>query len=395
MVLAAGIGKRMRPLTATTPKPLIEVAGKALVDHGLDRLAKAGMTTAVVDVLSRRPRRGPRAAAQRAGDRRLRRTRRAPGDRQDIQRALPLLGSDPFYVYNADSFWIEGVADNFLLLADFWDDATMDVLLLLSQTVTAVGYDGPGDFVMDALGRLERRFERRIAPFVYAGAAIIHPRAFDGVAAGRFSVNRQFDAAIAAGRLYGVHMDGIWLHGHARGDRRGRGRHQAQRRLSEGRGSDACRPQPAPASSPSPRRGRSCRRWSTRCSTAGSSPGFRPGGDPLALADVTVLVPTRRAARALREAFLAALGGRAAILPRIEPLGDIDEDALLLGESDGAPRPRSRPRGRRLRAPARDDPARRRLVGGLSQAACRTPSPVWRRPCRPRRRKPCISPGRC
>lgn len=213
MVLAAGIGKRMRPLTATTPKPLIEVGGKALIDHGLDRLADAGVTTAVVNVhyladlveFHVLKRRRPDIVVS---DERGKLLETGGG----IVKALPLLGPDPFFVYNSDSFWIDGYADNFDLLAQFWDGTKMDILLLMSPTVTAVGYDGPGDFTMDPLGRLERRVEGRIAPFVYAGAAIVHPRIFEGAPEGRFSLGRLFDRAIESGRLYGVHMDGIWLH---------------------------------------------------------------------------------------------------------------------------------------------------------------------------------------
>lgn len=213
MVLAAGIGKRMRPLTATTPKPLIEVAGKALVDHGLDRLADAGVTKAVVNVhyladlvevhVLKRDRPGIVIS-----DERGQRLETGGG----VAKALPLLGPEPFFIYNSDSFWIEGYANNFDLLAEFWDDAQMDMLLLLSPTVTAVGYDGRGDFTMDAVGRLARRPERRVAPFVYAGVAIAHPRIFADAPAGSFSLNRLFDRAMESGRLFGVHMDGIWLH---------------------------------------------------------------------------------------------------------------------------------------------------------------------------------------
>ncbi|MEJ1157243.1 nucleotidyltransferase family protein [Prosthecomicrobium sp. N25] len=213
MVLAAGIGKRMRPLTATTPKPLIEVAGKSLVDHGLDRLAAAGVTKAVVNVhyladlvevhVCKRSR--PEIVIS---DEREKLLETGGG----IAKALPLLGNEPFFVYNSDSFWIEGVASNFDILADFWDPARMDMLLLLSPTVTAVGYDGTGDFIMDPLGRLERRLERQVSPYVYAGVAIMSPTAFEACPAGKFSLNVLFDRAIESGRLYGVHMDGIWLH---------------------------------------------------------------------------------------------------------------------------------------------------------------------------------------
>lgn len=213
MVLAAGIGKRMRPLTATTPKPLIEVAGKALVDHGLDRLSEAGVTKAVVNVhyladlveVHVTKRSTPEIVVS---DERGRLLETGGG----TAKALPLIGPDPFFIYNSDSFWIEGYANNFDLLAEFWDTDRMDMLLLLSPTVTAVGYDGRGDFFMDEVGRLSRRPERRVAPFVYAGVAIAHPQIFANIAPERYSFNLLFDRAIESGRLYGVHMDGVWLH---------------------------------------------------------------------------------------------------------------------------------------------------------------------------------------
>jgi MurNAc alpha-1-phosphate uridylyltransferase len=213
MVMAAGLGKRMRPLTATTPKPLIEVAGKALIDHGLDRLAEVGVERAVVNVhyladlveVHTRRRSVPEIYIS---DERGRLLETGGG----IVKALPALGREPFYVYNSDSFWIEGIGRNLALLADSWDDARMDVLLMLASTVKAVGYDGDGDFQMDPVGRLTRRTERRVAPFVYAGSAIVHPRIFAGEPEEKFSLNRIFDRAIAAERLYGVRMDGVWLH---------------------------------------------------------------------------------------------------------------------------------------------------------------------------------------
>ncbi len=213
MVLAAGLGQRMRPLTAARPKPLVEVAGQALIDHGLDRLERAGVATAVVNVHYFAD-----ALERHLGGRR--RPRIAISDERDelldtgggIARALPLLGDAPFYVQNSDSFWIEGARPNFDWLASAWDDARMDALLLLASSVTSVGYQGEGDFVMDSEGRLARRAERRVAPFVYSGAAILHPRLFAGAPAGPFSLNLLFDRAIEAGRLFGVRMDGIWLH---------------------------------------------------------------------------------------------------------------------------------------------------------------------------------------
>lgn len=213
MVLAAGIGKRMRPLTATVPKPLIEVAGRALIDHSLDRLERANVETTVVNIhyladlvrahVSRRKRpqvviSDERAALLDTGG--------------GIAKALPLLGTDPFYLLNSDSFWIEGARPNLDWLAAGWDDTTMDGLLLLAPTVRAVGYSGRGDFRLGPTGRLARRGEREVVPFAYAGVAILHPRLFAGCPEGAFSLNRLFDRAIEAERLYGVRMDGLWLH---------------------------------------------------------------------------------------------------------------------------------------------------------------------------------------
>lgn len=213
MMLAAGIGKRMRPLTATTPKPLIEVAGRSLIDHGLDRLEAAGVEEVVVNVhyladlvevhVGRRV--VPKAVIS---DERAKLLDTGGG----ILKVIDRFGGEPFYLMNSDSFWIEGVRANLRLLAESWDEARMDGLLLLSSTVPAVGYDGRGDFLLDSLGRLTRRRPPAIAPFAYAGAAILHPRLFRDAPDGPFSLNRLFDAAMAEGRLFGVRMEGVWLH---------------------------------------------------------------------------------------------------------------------------------------------------------------------------------------
>ncbi|SON53572.1 Bifunctional protein GlmU [Hartmannibacter diazotrophicus] len=213
MVLAAGRGKRMRPLSATTPKPLIEVMGKALVDHVLDRLVEAGVETAVVNVhyladlveVHVSKRQAPEIVVS---DERKRLLDTGGG----VVKALPHLGSEPFFHLNSDSIWIEGIQPNLMLLAEHFDADRMDMLLLLAPTVSSVGYDGVGDFVMDKNGLLSRRPQRDVAPFVYAGAAIIHPRVFAGETETAFSLNRLFDRAIDAGRLYGIRMEGIWLH---------------------------------------------------------------------------------------------------------------------------------------------------------------------------------------
>jgi MurNAc alpha-1-phosphate uridylyltransferase len=213
MVLAAGLGTRMRPLTDTRPKPLVSVAGRALVDHILDPLAQAGVELAVVNVhhfadqmeAHLRSRTRPRIVIS---DERAELLDSGGG----VMKALSHLGHEPFFVLNADSFWIDGPRPNLRRMADAFDSARMDVLLMVSATATATGYDGLGDFAMGPDGRLDRRKERVVAPFVYAGVAIIKPELFEGVPEGPFSLNRIFDKAIAAGRLHGLRLDGYWLH---------------------------------------------------------------------------------------------------------------------------------------------------------------------------------------
>lgn len=212
MVLAAGFGKRMRPLTATTPKPLIAVRGKALIDHCLDDLDRAGVRTAIVNVhyladlieahLARRD--SPRILIS---DERQRLMDTGGG----IVQALPLLGKEPFLLRNSDSFWIEGVRPNLRRLLEAWDPERMDALLLLASTVGSTGYDGRGDFFLSRTGRLTRRGERLIAPFAYAGAAMVHPRLFEDAPEGPFSLNLLLDGAIEAERLYGIRLDGLWI----------------------------------------------------------------------------------------------------------------------------------------------------------------------------------------
>ena len=213
MILAAGLGKRMRPITVTTPKPLIEVGGRTLIDHGLDRLERAGVEQAVVnvhylaDLVSTHVARRRRPAIVISDER-----QRLLDTGGGIARALPELGLAPFYLLNSDSFWIEGARPNLDWLASAWRGDTMDALLLVASTVRTIGYSGRGDFRMDPAGRLVRRGEREVVPFVYAGAAILHPRLFAGSPPGAFSLNLLFDKAMEEGRLFGVRLDGLWLH---------------------------------------------------------------------------------------------------------------------------------------------------------------------------------------
>lgn len=213
MVLAAGLGKRMRPITATTPKPLVEVGGRALLDHALDRLAEIGIETAVVNVhyladlveLRVASRKKPRVVIS---DERERLLETGGG----VKKALGSLGPGPFLTMNSDSIWIDGPRSNLARLIEAWDPARMDMLLLLAPTATAVGYDGYGDFIMGPDGALRRRPEREVTAFAYTGAAIMTPELFENTPDGPFSLNLLFDRAIEAGRLHGLRLDGQWLH---------------------------------------------------------------------------------------------------------------------------------------------------------------------------------------
>lgn len=213
MVLSAGLGSRMRPITDKMPKPLVKVFGKTLLDHGLDALSQAAVTNAVVNVhyfpeqieAHVQSRISPNILIS---DERNQLLDSGGG----IAKALPKIGPKPFYLLNADSFWIEGIKPNLQLLGESWNDDEMDIILLLSGIHNCVGYPGKGDFTMDPEGRLERRGERELAPFAYSGAAILHPRIFEQAPQDSFSLNLLFDRAIEQGRLFGCNMDGLWLH---------------------------------------------------------------------------------------------------------------------------------------------------------------------------------------
>ena len=208
MVLAAGLGTRMRPLTDTIPKPLVKVAGRPLIDHVLDRLADVGVEKAVVNVhhighLAKRVR--PRIAI--SDERGL-----LLGTGGGVKRALPELGDRPFFHINSDTIWIDSTKPNLARLADAFDPETMDTLLLLAPTKGSVGYTGRGDFAMAPDGRLTRRGDRDTVPFVYAGAAILRPALFIEAPEGEFPLTDMFDRAAEKGRLFGLRLDGLWMH---------------------------------------------------------------------------------------------------------------------------------------------------------------------------------------
>jgi MurNAc alpha-1-phosphate uridylyltransferase len=211
MVLAAGLGKRMRPITDTMPKPLVKIAGKTLLDWGLDSLAGAGVERAVVNVHYF----PGQIIAHVAGRLRPRVTISDESaclldSAGGIVKALPLLGRSPFFIVNADTFWIDRSRQNLAALALAWDAAAMDILIMLSDFQSATGHSGKSDFLLGADGRLARSGG---APegLIYAGAAIVHPRIFEGAQPEPHSLNLYFDRAIAAGRLFGHRMDGHWI----------------------------------------------------------------------------------------------------------------------------------------------------------------------------------------
>jgi N-acetyl-alpha-D-muramate 1-phosphate uridylyltransferase len=213
MVLAAGYGERMRPLTETVPKPLVQVSGRALLDHVLDKLAQAGVPTAVVNVhyLANKiethvtGRKSPRVLISDERDQLL-------DTGGGVVKALPLLGNEPFFLINSDSIWLDGTRSNLQRLAAAFDPKQMDALLLLAPSATSIGYAGRGDFAMAPDGRLRPRAEREVTPFVYAGAAIFSPTLFNDAPQGPFSLNRLFVKSAEAERLFGLRLDGIWMH---------------------------------------------------------------------------------------------------------------------------------------------------------------------------------------
>jgi len=213
MVLSAGLGTRMRPLTNKIPKPLVEVGGKALLDHVLDRLAEAGVEHAVVNVhhfaeqIERHLASRTKPKITISDERGL-----LLGTGGAVVKALPELGDTPFFHINSDTIWIDGVQPNLTRLAETFDPAVMDALLLLAPTTGSIGYAGRGDFAMAPDGRLRRRAEREVAPFVFAGAAILSPTLFTGAPKGEFPLTDLFDRAAVAGRLYGLRLEGLWMH---------------------------------------------------------------------------------------------------------------------------------------------------------------------------------------
>lgn len=211
MVMAAGMGKRMRPLTASQPKPLVRVAGKPLIDHTLDRLREAGVAKAVVNVhylaealeahLSDRE--SPQIAIS---DERAELLETGGG----MIKARALL-PDPFFCLNSDNIWLDGPGSAFHDLSRHWDAEKMDALLLLVPHARAENFKGKGDFHMDGEGRLRRRVAPRIAPFIYTGIQLVSHRLLREAPEGKFSTNILWSRAIEEGRLFGATFTGQWF----------------------------------------------------------------------------------------------------------------------------------------------------------------------------------------
>jgi MurNAc alpha-1-phosphate uridylyltransferase len=213
MIMAAGLGKRMRPLTATTPKPLIPVGGKPLLDHVLEKLAAAGVKKAVVNVHYLADAVEAHLATRAHGlevaisDERSLLMETGGG----LVQAAPLIDSDPFIALNSDNLWVDGPADTLKLLASHWDDARMDALLLLVPLARAENHRGMGDFHMDRSGRLRRRDRSHVAPFVYTGIQMVSKRLLRDAPEGPFSTNILWDRAIEEGRCFGAVHQGLWF----------------------------------------------------------------------------------------------------------------------------------------------------------------------------------------
>lgn len=213
MLMAAGLGKRMRPLTATRPKPLIRVAGRPLIDHALDRLEASGIERTIINVHYLADTIVAHLKARRSAmellisDERDRLLETGGG----LMKAAPLIGEAPFVCANSDNLWIDGPRDSIAMLADLWDDARMDALLLVVPHARANCHTGPGDFHMAADGRLSRRKPSHIAPFVFTGVQIMSPRLLRDPPGEVFSTNVFWNRAMEAGRLYGASHQGLWF----------------------------------------------------------------------------------------------------------------------------------------------------------------------------------------
>ncbi len=351
LVLAAGRGERLRPVTDTLPKPLVEIGGRTLLDHAIDRMADAGVETVVVNVHYL-----PRQIVDHLAARRTPKiviSHEAEGALETggaIVHALPLLGDAPFYVANGDSLWLDGKTSALRRLAAAWDPARVDGILLLQRTVTAIGYDESlGDFSLDQIGNPRFRQAGEVVPYLYAGVQLISPTMFKDEPAEAFSVLRVWRRMLAAGRLGAIVHDGLWYHISTP-----EGLALVKERLESTRVERlSARPAVWTIAAHEP---------FLDALVAGLFQRF--GREPLSLAEITIILPTRRAARSLSEAFLRASGGLALLLPRMAAVGDLDADEFDLM---GAP----------LDVPPAMEPLRRQLLlGAHGDALAAGPDPA-------------------
>ncbi|MAV88749.1 MAG: mannose-1-phosphate guanylyltransferase [Rhodospirillaceae bacterium] len=213
MILAAGLGLRLRPITNKIPKPLVKVANRTLLDHTIDKLLAIGVKTAIINI-------------HYLGDQ----IRQHLSERTDleiifaseadtlletgggIKNVLEYFGNEPFLACNADVLWLNGPSPVLKRMQNSWHDEQMDGLLMLHSTVEAYGYTGNGDFELDSVGKLSRKLERELTPYLFTGVQILHPRIFKGTPSGAFSLNMIYDKLIKTDRLYGILNDGEWFH---------------------------------------------------------------------------------------------------------------------------------------------------------------------------------------
>jgi MurNAc alpha-1-phosphate uridylyltransferase len=211
MVLAAGLGTRMRPISQTLPKPLIELAGQTLLDHAIDRLVLVGVERVVVNVHYKAELITGRLAARQQPHIEISREEELLETGGGVLNALPLL-DESFFVVNSDVLWLDGKDYALTRLAAAFDRARMDAVLLLQRTTNAIGYEGSGDFFLDPLGTPRWRGEREIAPYIFTGVQLLHRRLFDGIDERRFSLTLLYKRALEAGRLHAIVHDGEWYH---------------------------------------------------------------------------------------------------------------------------------------------------------------------------------------
>jgi MurNAc alpha-1-phosphate uridylyltransferase len=212
MIMAAGFGTRMRPLTNDRPKPLVAVRGRTLLDHALDRLVAAGVTMVVINLHYRAQQVKDHLAGRKDLEIIYSMEEEILGTGGGVVKALPYFKDNAFFVLNSDSVWVEGYVPPLAAMQARWQPGIMDGLLLLASMTTAMGYEGRGDFLLDTNGHIARVPERTSSPFAYPGVQIAHPRLFADAPKGAFSTNLMWDRAIAKGRLYGIRLEGVWIH---------------------------------------------------------------------------------------------------------------------------------------------------------------------------------------